>query len=259
MKSLKLSTTALTDVGQTRERNQDHVYAWAENPKGKLPRGLLVVADGMGGHRDGEVASKLAVEGARDTLQQWLLDFEGEYDLDLFAQQIAKAYEAANKAIMAHAEKQEIAIGNIGTTMECLILWNNIGVLGHVGDSRGYILRPEGLMQVTVDHSAVGELVEVGILQPDDRYTHPNRNILTRGLGSDMLIEVDIVDFKLGIGQRVLLCSDGLWGMVRDSEIEKVLLQAASLDELVKALIKAANVNGGDDNIGVAMAEILPG
>jgi serine/threonine protein phosphatase PrpC len=259
MKRVKISATALTDIGQARETNQDHALAWASNPRDGVARGVLLVADGMGGHRDGEVASKIAVETARDVLVPWLEAFEGEFEVDPFAQHIAEAYDAANKAIFEYSVKAGIRNGNIGTTLECAILHQEHAILGHIGDSRAYILRPQGLMQLTVDHSAVGELVEAGILEPDDRYTHPNRNILTRGLGDGSPPELDVVDLKLRVGERILLCSDGLWGMVRDLELEKVLLKADAPEDLARELVAMANHNGGDDNISAAIAELLPG
>lgn len=259
MKKVRLETAADTDVGQVRSTNQDSVRVWALNRAEAPAIAVLLVADGMGGHKDGEVASRLAVEFAGDLLIPWLENLEGSPSQIEVEEIISQAFDKANQAMFQHSESHGIKQGNIGTTLECAVLINNQVYIGHVGDSRIYALTLSGLEQLTMDHSAVAELVYAGMLEPEDIYTHPNRNILTRGLGDGGDIEVDFVERKLSIGERLLLCSDGLWGIVRDPELEKIMLQGVRLDRIVEDLIFAANEAGGDDNIGVVICEVSPG
>jgi len=158
-----------------------------------------------------------------------------------------------------YANSNKMDPKKVGTTLECVLLMMNKAYIGHVGDSRIYLLGREGLKLITEDHSAVMQLVKAGIIAPEDIYTHPHKNILIRGLGGEDDLEVDVAEVQLTVGERVMLCSDGLWGLVMDDRIENILLRAGSPDLLVEELIMAANDAGGDDNIGIVVCDILPG
>lgn len=256
-RNVKLISAGGTHKGEVRKTNQDAYYVWVSDYGVVPPRGLLLVADGMGGHQKGEVASQMAVDTTRDLLKPQLeadkVNSEG------MKESIVEAVKTANSRINNYALEEGIDPQNIGTTIECVVLAGSLAITAHVGDSRIYRLSKNGLEKITRDHSAVAEMVEAGLLEPEDIYTHPQRNVLTQGLGGDINIEVDSIKFEMSIGERLLLCSDGLWGLVRDGEIEKMLLQAASPEQLVEDFIAAANQAGGDDNISVVICDIMPG
>ncbi len=253
---LRLQAAADTDVGLFREVNQDTAYAWVSGADLKPARALLILADGMGGHKAGDVASQLAVEHVGKVLEPLLLE-DNENIID-WADMVTKAVKQANAAIFNYAIEHDINPRNIGTTLECVVVFGNKAYLAHIGDSRAYILGRVGLEQLTNDHSAVGELVQAGVLNPSEVYTHPQRNILTRALGGDINFELDVMEFSLRVGERLMLCSDGLWGMVFDDALEDILLKAASPFVLIGELIEAAKEGGGDDNISVVICDIMP-
>ncbi|MBI3159211.1 MAG: Stp1/IreP family PP2C-type Ser/Thr phosphatase [Chloroflexi bacterium] len=245
-----------SNVGRVRRNNQDAMGAWVQHYPDRPPLAVLVVADGMGGHEAGEIASQLAVEKLLELLTPAV---EGGIQLgEELDAMLANAITQASTAIVNFTVSHKIEPGNMGTTLECAVLMGGEGRIAHVGDSRIYQLTANGLNQVTEDHSAVAELVSVGVLKPEDVYTHPRRNILTRSVGGPWPLEVDMVPVSLKVGDRLMLCSDGLWGLVRDDDIERILLKADPPDRLVQELIEAALEAGGDDNITVILCDVLP-
>jgi serine/threonine protein phosphatase PrpC len=245
-----------SNVGRVRKNNQDAVGAWVQQAAGQPPLAVLVVADGMGGHEAGEIASRLAVEKLLETLTPAVgggLQLGEELDAML-----ANAITQASTAIVNFTVSNKIEPGNMGTTLECAVLIGSEGRIAHVGDSRIYQLTASGLTKVTEDHSAVAELVSVGVLKPEDVYTHPRRNILTRSVGGPWPLEVDMVPVSLRAGDRLMMCSDGLWGLVRDDDLERILLKADPPERLVQELIEAALEAGGDDNVTVILCDVLP-
>lgn len=232
-----------TDVGRVRKQNEDSVYA-ADAQR------LFAVADGMGGHRAGEVASSMAVEALRARLQA------RQPDLQLMRQ----AFEEANRRISCAAEKDERLQG-MGTTMTALWQTEHSVLIAHVGDSRVYLLRGGRLRQVTDDHSVVAELLRCGLITPQEARRHPYRNVITRSLGSAPTVEVDLLERDREPGDLWLLCTDGLSNMLTDREME-ALLVSLSPQKAADALMQKALEAGGTDNITLILAwndgEVIP-
>jgi PPM family protein phosphatase len=223
---MKVSVGAATDIGQVREGNEDS-YLVVEP--------LYAVADGMGGHRGGEVASSLALE----TVQGMFERREGS-----LAEQVA----GANRAVFDRSQSDR-RVSGMGTTLTAAQVDGNRVHLVHVGDSRAYLLRGGKLTQITEDHTLVHRMVMEGEISEEEAETHPHRSILTRALGVDQNIQVDEGDLDVGSGDRLLLCTDGLTGMVPEGQIQEILLETRDPQEAVDKLVKVANRAGGIDNI----------
>ena len=229
-------TVALTDTGRKRRHNED-VYV-VDPP-------IFAIADGMGGANAGEVAAALAADALRGE------GGSGEDTLVMLMQEAnRRVYEQAN---------EDAAKSGMGTTMTVALLEDSRVRIGHVGDSRAYLIRDGELSQLTDDHSLVGELVRSGKLAPEEADTHPQRSVITRVLGTDPEVDVDTITIETRSGDLFLLCSDGLYSMVgNDRILELVERNRRDLDAAAKALIRAANKGGGDDNITVVAFEIAP-
>ncbi len=223
---MKVTVGAATDIGQVREGNEDS-YLVVEP--------LYAVADGMGGHRGGEVASSLALE----TVQGMFERREGS-----LAEQVA----GANRAVFDRSQSDR-RVSGMGTTLTAAQVDGNRVHLVHVGDSRAYLLRGNELTQITEDHTLVHRMVMEGEISEEEAETHPHRSILTRALGVDQNIQVDEGDLDVGSGDRLLLCTDGLTGMVPEGQIREILLETRDPQEAVDKLVKVANRAGGIDNI----------
>jgi protein phosphatase len=256
---ITICACADTDVGLVRTRNQDVAYAWVGNSAEGDALALLVVADGMGGYEAADEAATLAV----DTVSKWLPHILAQRPSGFPvasrppAQMVQEAIQLANMAVYNHAHRPSGHASEMGTTVACVLVRRARAVLAHVGDSRVYILRQHGLEQLTADHSVTGELVEDGFLDADDVHEHPQRHILTRALGLSPSVEVDVDTVPLRPGDRLLLCSDGLWAMVPDLQLEGILVAEETPEETVAQLIAAANTNGGEDNIAVVVCDVL--
>lgn len=234
------ASSALTDTGRRRRRNEDALYC--EPP-------LFAVADGMGGAQAGEIASQLAAESLREHAGGGLPASE----------QVVELIRAANRRVHSYSS-ENISTRGMGTTMTVALIENDTIVIGHVGDSRAYLLRDGRLEQLTQDHSLVAELVRSGRLSPEEAETHPQRSVITRALGTDAEVDVDVFSLLARNGDLVLLCSDGLTSMLTNEQIERVLLEKrGSLDEAAKELVRAANEAGGEDNITVVLFELETG
>jgi PPM family protein phosphatase len=232
---MRLEIGAATDVGQVREVNEDG-YLVDE------PLGLIAVADGVGGHRAGEVASATALEALRAALRS--------------GRSLREAIEEANEAVFSKSLSNEEFRG-MGTTLTAgTMATGGTFIVGHVGDSRAYLLRDGELRQLTTDHSRVQELVDDGRLTADEAAVHPMRNVITRALGMDATVDVDIHPVQLALGDRMLFCSDGLTGMLRDDLVGAELRRDSDLSRVVARLIDAANSAGGEDNITVVVASV---
>jgi PPM family protein phosphatase len=235
---MRLSTFAGTDVGRTRSGNEDSYFCG---------RTVFAVADGLGGHQGGEVASAAAVEplAALDGR-----DFATPAEA---AEALAGAIAEANSAILERAAADP-SLWGMGTTVTAAAVGGDLLQLAHVGDSRAYLLRDGTLDQRTTDHTVVGELVRRGRLTPAQAAIHPERSILTRAVGLDPRIPVDTPDpIDLHPGDQVLLCSDGLTEAVRDPQITEILSTHPDGNAACTALIDAANDAGGPDNITVVL------
>lgn len=266
-----IEAVAGTHPGMLRTINQDSVLALVRPNDMGDAFGLLIVADGMGGHQAGDVASQLAVETIRENLA-WLLDDgnegatiiapsvpapdKGEREISQLEARLKLAIEAANNAIYKYAESNPTEAGNLGCTVTCAIVHGNTAVVANVGDSRTYYLGKDGLIQITDDHSYVGQLVRDGHLQVEEIYDHPQRNVITRALGSQLDVNVDTRICSLDHGDRLFLCSDGVWEMIQDPQEIEDILRSDDLEVAVSQMIEAANGYGGTDNIGVVVAEV---
>lgn len=222
--------------------------------------GLFVVADGMGGHANGQDASRLAIQTIVDYLVPKISAGDISLDDDSYVNLLKDGVQRANQAV--HQRNMEER-ADMGTTMTAALVIGAMAYVANVGDSRTYLYRqPEGLRKITQDHSVVASLVEAGIIKPDDIYTHPKRNQIYRSLGEKPVVEVDGFTVPLLPGDRLLLCSDGLWDMVRDPDIQRVIAAPVNPAQTGKDLIKAALEGGGEDNVSVIViyiAEATPG
>ena len=231
----------ITDTGRRRLRNED---AFVCEPP------LFAVADGMGGARAGEVAARLAA-AALEEAGPHVHGAEG----------IVELIREANRRVWEHS-RGDPATAGMGTTVTAALVDASSGTVavGHVGDSRGYLLRDGVLEQLTTDHSLVAELVESGVLTPEEAERHPQRSAITRALGTDPTVDVDAFTIDARPGDLFLLCSDGLTTMLADEEIAAVVEEArGDPGRATKALVAAANTRGGLDNVTVVVFEILEG
>jgi protein phosphatase len=235
---LRLGQTAtLTDTGRRRRHNEDAFVA--EPP-------LFAVADGMGGAQAGELASSLAAAALKDSQEP---GGGGEERVDELIQQ-------ANRRVYER-QSQDAAASGMGTTMTVALVEDGRVAFGHVGDSRAYLIRGGALEQLTEDHSLVAELVRSGKLSPEEAEGHPQRSVITRALGTDPDVDVDTFSVETKPGDLFLICSDGLTSMVDDETIlEEVARNRHDLKSAAKALVRAANKGGGEDNITVVFFEI---
>lgn len=234
----------LTDVGVKRNMNQDFVYA-SDQPVGHLPN-LFIVADGMGGHNAGDLASRYTVEimvdyieSARETRPIPLLE---------------AAIEAANRKVLEKSLTDRQYEG-MGTTVVAATVEDGCLYVANVGDSRLYLLDDKEIEQITRDHSLVEEMVRSGQIGQDEARNHPEKNVITRAVGVKNSIRIDFFDVALYPGDRFLLCSDGLTNMVEDEEIRRLVRREVSLEAAAHRLVDEANRNGGKDNISVVLAE----
>ncbi len=232
-----------TDVGRRRKINQDCVFA-TEESIGLLPN-LFIVADGMGGHNAGDFASQYAVHAVTEFIRE---STEANP-----VRLLQDAIRSANAGLIAEAASHEELAG-MGTTFVATTVIDGYAYTANIGDSRLYIMK-EGLTQVTRDHSLVEEMVRMGEITEEDARNHPDRNIITRALGTAPEAEVDFFDYRLEAGATILMCSDGLSNMVEKEEIENILRGDATPEEKTRLLIDAANENGGKDNIAVIIVE----
>lgn len=234
---------AMTDVGRKREVNQDYVFA-SDLPVGPLPN-LLVVADGMGGHKAGDFASKYAVE----TLINELKKRETAKPEEVFREII----QIVNHKLIELA-KENVRLEGMGTTMVAATVIGNTLYFVNVGDSRLYLIK-DSIKQISKDHSLVEEMVRLGGIKAEEAKNHPDKNIITRAIGVKEDVEADFYEYRMKWGDVIVMCTDGLSNMVEDEDIFGVVKGSRDIVEAVHALIEMANSNGGRDNIGVVMAQ----
>jgi serine/threonine protein phosphatase PrpC len=228
-----------TDTGKKRRRNEDDYVV--EPP-------LFAIADGMGGAQAGELASSLAAGAVR-----------GGEGIGTGESRVVELIQEANRRVYQRSS-QDAAVSGMGTTMTVALVEDDSVVFGHVGDSRAYLIRDGKLEQLTEDHSLVAELVRSGKLSPEEAETHPQRSVITRALGTDPDVDVDTFSIPTRPGDLFMLCSDGLTSMVEDDAILKTVEKNRdNLQAVAKALIRAANKGGGEDNITVVFFEIGEG
>ena len=242
---MQLSVGARSDVGMIRSGNEDNWFAEADDR-----RGVFVVADGMGGHAAGEVASEMAVQ----IISRHLLTVKSVLDshaADALAQSLRDANRAIYDRMLAEVDKQ-----GMGTTASVLAMSDNQFLIGQIGDSRVYLLRDGALTQLTKDHSYVQEQVDAGLLTPEQARYHPYSNVITRCVGASETVEADIYQGEMKVGDVFLVASDGLTGMVDDRRLQAMLLARSGPGRIVDALIAEANGRGGLDNITAIVVQV---
>ncbi len=232
----------LTDTGRVREHNEDSVTII----KNLNDEYLLAVADGMGGHKAGEVASSIVIEH----LTKAFNEMEKLGDKASTVKWLRKQVEEINNEIFDYTSNHPESKG-MGSTLVLAIYTKDYLLFGNIGDSSGFVFKDNELFKITKDHTLVNLLVKNGELTPEEAKNHPKKNILMRALGANNPIEIDIFDVEDEI-EGIVLCSDGLTAMLNNTQIEKVLLQEGPLEEKVIKLIRKANIRGGTDNISIA-------
>jgi protein phosphatase len=252
---VKLSSAVLSNPGLRREANEDSVCA-------RKDLGLFVVADGMGGHAAGEVASRLAAQVIEtfindtreaDINTTWPFPYDANLSLD--GNRLTAAFRLANRRLTTAMEGDE-ALRGMATTAAAVLANKGKPVVAHVGDSRVYLFRNGTLTQVTQDHSWVTEQVRAGVLTEADARNHPWRHVVTRALSGGDDPEVDVRELDVQPGDRILLCSDGLSGVVAPDRLAAIIGRGAPLEQTCQDLVDAANEAGGPDNITVAMLQV---
>lgn len=232
----------ITDPGKVRQRNEDSVNI-VKNSSGEV---LMAVADGMGGHKDGEVASSIALNHIATRFKN-ISSVGNKEDAISWIQDIVKEANALiYKYVAEHAEST-----GMGTTMVLAILTKEFLLMGNIGDSSGYVIKNKKLHKVTIDHTLVNLLVKSGELSEADAKNHPKKNVLMRALGASVNVEMDIFNVELGV-EGIFLCSDGLTNMLDDRTIEKVINSDMGIQEKLDKLVYKANNRGGSDNISIA-------
>lgn len=253
---VRVKACGLSDVGLTRAHNEDYFEI---DPRHKL----YVVADGMGGHSHGEVAAQIAVNAIRDFIEKtadrdttWPfgMDTRLERHSNLLKMAVRIAHENVLRAI-----SRDGSLYGMGTTVVGLLLSGNVAAVAHVGDSRAYRLRKGRLEQLTQDHTWVNEQVVAGFLSKEQARSHPLKNVVTRALGGESDVLVDIREIEVQAGDLFLLCSDGLTGMLSDADIGERLSSGRSLHEICRTLVSDSNARGGIDNVTVVLLSVEEG
>ena len=247
----------LTDIGMLREENQDHLGDFEPASSARMLGRLLIVADGVGGHRGGRVASGMAVE----TLAEAYFSEENEVTLSpgsapTIEDRLVRSFRETNDRIFARAQ-QDPAVHGMASTCTALVLYAGRVFVAHLGDSRAYLVRDGRIRQLTTDHSLVQERVDAGLLTAEEARTHADRNIITRSLGFEPEIEPEVLKPPIAIqpGDRYVLSTDGLHGVVTDDEIAEAV-QRFEPAEACHRLVAAANASGGPDNITVQVLRV---
>ena len=252
---MRVAAAGRTEVGCVRKHNEDNFLMEPD-------LGLFVVADGLGGHAAGEVASQIVVEKIGQFIthtverdRTWPVEYDTElpYDGNRLKAALLLADQSILNDIRSNPERESMG----STVVACLVNGATI-TLVHVGDSRAYLLNPNGIQQITRDHSWVAEQVANGILTPDEARRHPFRNVITQALGNGGELDISVRELQVKELDRILLCSDGLSGMVQDEEIWEIVQNAPDAEEAAGRLIAKAMSNGGEDNITVVIVAFDP-
>jgi len=234
-----MHVNSLTNIGLVRKANEDN-FLTDKN------RGLFVVADGMGGHEAGELASSMAIKTLDGFLTPEVIAAQKSSGL-------CQAIQKANELIY-HESKINNSCAGMGTTITAALFVDDILYVAHIGDSRAYLIRDKNIRLLTKDHSLVAELLRQGELTEKEAYHHPHRNVLTRALGTEKEVEIDLNEFQVKPGDLILLCTDGLYNLVQDQEIlQEITVNGSDLKRSVNQLVKTALERGGADNITVVL------
>lgn len=239
-----IKAVSKTDIGRLRQLNQDFVFT-SVYPLGALDN-LFLVADGMGGHRAGDYASKCTIE----TVIEMCSKSKGKK----LVSAITDAITEANSRVRRKAMEDSNMIG-MGTTLVLATIEDNILTVANVGDSRLYVMSDDGIRQITRDHSLVEEMIRMGGIDRNSARNHPDKNIITRAIGASSNVNVDFFEVELKDGDVIFMCSDGLSNMIEDDEIYEITQNSDSLDDAATKLVDTANENGGKDNISVVLVK----
>lgn len=253
----RLTFGQLSDVGMVRSNNQDAMYsliASSSTSDDLVDVGLFVVADGMGGHHDGEKASAITARiVARNVLNEIVLGLLDQAmddpDRPSISEVLRQAVQTANDTVT-----QEIPEG--GTTVTIAVIMGDLAYIAHVGDSRAYLITEDGIEQITRDHSLVQRLIELDQLTLEEAAEHPQRNVLYRAIGQSETLDVDAITRRLPPRSRLVLCSDGLWNLVSEQTIHETVLRFGNPQEACSKLVDMANERGGPDNITVILVQV---
>ena len=240
---------AITDIGRKRELNEDYIYTSGQ-PIGALPN-LFIVADRMGGHKAGDYASMHTIDRFVEVIRE-LGEEHGVQDA------INEAVTAAN-AYIYQRSRENSNLSGMGTTLVLASCIGNEAIVANIGDSRLYLVNDDAMTQITRDHSLVEEMATLGGIDREMARNHPDKNIITRAVGVKEKVAADFFEVDLTKGDKLLLCSDGLTNMLRDEEIYQIIQNNKELEQAAKALVDAANENGGRDNIAVVLVEPFGG
>jgi len=250
---LKLNYFGATDVGRRRKNNEDYFGIFE-------PHDLFVVADGMGGHAAGEIASSTAVQAVAEFVALTATETDITWpwgvdpNLSLVANRLKTAVRFGNQKVLDLSLTQADYEG-MATTIVGVLFENATAHIAHVGDSRLYLINGAGITQVTVDHSWVLEQVALGVLTHEQARSHPLRNVVTRAIGASPDLNVDVTAHEMAVGDVLLLCSDGLSGMVLDSDLERIVKANPDPKKAAEVLVAEANAHGGEDNITVLLVK----
>lgn len=278
---IRLEAAALSHPGRVREMNEDSVWAQVYSASAGQPVGLFIVCDGVGGHLGGECASHWAIEAIKVELADLFAPRDPRATIRLSEEELRKAVEQdgeatrlsavarmetrlrqaiqkANRVVFGYAQQKPEKAADAGTTVTMAVVQGERAVIANVGDSRTYLLRDHRLEQITQDHSLVASLVASGQIRPEEVFTHPQRNLIFRSLGQKRQVQVDTFWRTLQPGDTLLLCSDGLWEMVQDDAVMAQIIETSSSPaQACQRLVEAANLAGGEDNIGVVVVRVM--
>jgi serine/threonine protein phosphatase PrpC len=278
---IRLVAASLTDVGRIREENEDCIWSQVNSGTHKEPLGLFIVCDGMGGHMGGKYASYWAVEAIKQGFASLFSSNDPRATVVLTDEDIRKvkagevivprapeepileeltfkAIQKANYVVYNYARQKPQSAGNAGTTVTMAVLRGSQVIIANMGDSRTYLLRNHELRLITRDHSLVATLILDGQILPNEIYTHPQRNVIYRYLGQKDEVQPDIYRYLMQPGDKLLLCSDGLWEMIRSEEDMKGILdKAGDPRQACRDLVDAAKRRGGEDNISVIVVKAI--
>lgn len=243
---MKLNVWGKTDVGLKRDINQDTILV-----DGDL--GLYVVADGMGGHKGGEVASAMAVETVQEVVGHSRKNMRRIGVKDL----MVESFREASRRIHKKSTIENPELMGMGTTMVAALRHKDRLIIGNVGDSRAYLIRGDKLWQLTEDHSLINEQIKAGVISEEESAFMTGRNVITRSVGFERDVQVDVIEKEMVPGEMILMCSDGLSGMVSDRKIAQIC-SSYKKGKIVSECIKEAKLQGGDDNVSVLLLQILP-
>jgi serine/threonine protein phosphatase PrpC len=255
-KSERLIFGQMTDVGLVRNNNQDSVltYFFSSESVDEYPDfGLFVVADGMGGHQEGEIASAIAVREIASYIMQSLfipmISSKSDNEMLPVSEALMEALQRANRSVM-----EQVPDG--GTTVTAIAVMDDLAYVAHIGDSRAYIVNSDGVEQITRDHSLVQRLIELNQLTRDEAELHPQKNVLYRTLGQNDNVEIDMLTRRLHSNSRIVICSDGLWGLISERDLHSITMSNHDPQVISEQLVELAKDNGGTDNISVIILKV---